>query len=557
MLTIVLNWIYVVFTTFCIGFAFAQFVEKVFKYKMKRVDSILTAGLISVTVYAQFFSLFHKVGLLANVIMLAVCLVIAIVMRKSLFFYVKTALHETTTIRKVVIVILFFVWSYFSSRGYMVYDTNLYHGQSIRWIEEYGVVKGLGNLHERFAYNSSVFCLTALYSMKFLLGRSMHCMTGYVAFLMSVTVLDVAKGFKRKKLLLSDYASIGLIYYLTTLCNEIISPSSDYLSMSMVFYIIIKWLRQVEKDKEQDELVPYSLLCVCGVYALSAKVTAGLILILLLKPAYLLLKQKKWRDILLYLSMGIIVAAPWLIRTVVISGWLFYPFPALDLFSFDWKMTKVAYIQADADQVKTWARGLYAIGYVDLPITEWFGNWFVTQLTATEKLLVLADIFGCIFTICYGLWILVKKKWRSKDTFLVLLTLTCSYLYWQFSAPMVRYGYAYILLVAAITAGLIIENFKFARVVHIAILIYGAYKLLVCGNYMASCMLLPYYVWQETYEVYPAEEIYTYEVDGVTIYAPMYGDQIGYEYFPASTEIKNDIELRGDGLEDGFRLKEQ
>ena len=41
-------------------------------------------------------------------------------------------------------------------------DTGLYHAQAIRWIEEYGVVCGLGNLHSRFAYNSAAFALCAL-----------------------------------------------------------------------------------------------------------------------------------------------------------------------------------------------------------------------------------------------------------------------------------------------------------------------------------------------------------------------------------------------------------
>lgn len=61
----------------------------------------------------------------------------------------------------------------------MHYDSDLYHAQSIRWIEEYGVVPGLGNLHERFAYNSSFFALSALFSMKFLCGTSMHTMSGF------------------------------------------------------------------------------------------------------------------------------------------------------------------------------------------------------------------------------------------------------------------------------------------------------------------------------------------------------------------------------------------
>ena len=82
--------------------------------------------------------------------------------------------------------ILFFVFAYGASTGIIHYDTGLYHAQSIRWIEEYGVVPGLGNLHTRLAYNSASFCLSALYSFAFLGGQSYHCVAGFLAFLLAV-----------------------------------------------------------------------------------------------------------------------------------------------------------------------------------------------------------------------------------------------------------------------------------------------------------------------------------------------------------------------------------
>lgn len=552
MLTILLNWIYVLFTTFCAGFAFACFVEKVFGYRLKRLDSVLVSGLVIATVYAQIFSLFYKVGLAANAGMLLMSLVICAVAGRKMSVFLKNAMQETTVIRKILIAVLFLAWGYFTSRGYMVYDSSLYHGQSIRWIEEYGVVKGLGTLHERFAYNSSIFSLTALYSMKFLVGRSLHTMDGYVAFLLSITLLDLGNAFHRKKMLLSDYASVAAVYYLTTVCDEIIAPSSDYVSMCMIFYIVIKWLRTLESE-EKEEIVPYALLCVCGVFAISLKLTAGLILLLLIKPAAMLLKQKKWRDICLYLLMGFLVAVPWLTRNVIISGWLLYPFPQLDLFSFDWKIHNKELIQVDADQIKVWARGLYQIALVDLPITRWFGNWFRTELFMTERLLILADMTGCLFTVGYGIFLVFKKKWACLDTLLVLATVGASYLYWQFSAPMMRYGYAYVLLLAAIPVGIVLQRLKIAKIVYAAFIGYGLYKLYVTGAYMISCAPLPNYIWQETYENTTLEEAVTYEISGVTFYAPKYGDRIGYELFPSSPIIQNNLELRGNDLKDGFR----
>ena len=41
--------------------------------------------------------------------------------------------------------------AYFASRGLQHTDTGIYHAQAIRWYEEYGLVKGLGNLQQHFA----------------------------------------------------------------------------------------------------------------------------------------------------------------------------------------------------------------------------------------------------------------------------------------------------------------------------------------------------------------------------------------------------------------------
>ena len=76
MLTIFLNWIYILFTVFSLGFTFSRFVRRALCYQIKRVDSILMTGLVIATVYAQVFSLFYRVNVEANVILTAVCVLL-------------------------------------------------------------------------------------------------------------------------------------------------------------------------------------------------------------------------------------------------------------------------------------------------------------------------------------------------------------------------------------------------------------------------------------------------------------------------------------------------
>lgn len=546
MLTVLFNWCYILFTAFCLGYGFACLIGKRISCYF-RMDSILAAGLILATVYAQFFSLIYKVGLLANLILLMVCGSILFLTQKQLAEDFKSFRNHCGAGRMLVILALFLVWGYFTSRGYMAYDSDLYHAQSIRWIEEYGIVKGLGNLHERFAYNSSVFALSALYSMKFLLGKSLHTVSGFFALLLSLTVLDLGHSWKRKKLLLSDFARIAAIYYLMTICDEVVAPSSDYAIMCMIFFIVIKWLDLLER--QEKSVSPYALLCVAGVYALTLKLTAGLILILVIKPACMLLKEKRWKEILLYLSMGILVAAPWMARTVLISGWLFYPFPELDLFTVDWKM-KAENVRVDAAQIKAWARGLYSAERVGEPVAAWFPVWFRSELCFTEKLLILADMACCLFIAVAAVWTFLKKKWNNLDILLVLVTVLCSYLFWQFSAPMMRYGYAYVLLTAALTGGFIVTALiRKDRLLYFALLLYGVYKIFMISVYIYGSCRTENYIWQADYGTYALK---TYEIDGVTFYYPIEGDRTGYASFP-SAPTHAAIELRGEGLKSGFR----
>ena len=551
MLTILANWLYAAITAFMLGFGFSRLCERVFEYRLKRIDSMLMAGLVIATVYAQFFSLLGGVALVANIVLVLVCLGCFLLCRKDVLHTISASAKSFGAGKWVVLVILIGLWAFFSSRGYIHYDSDLYHGQSIRWIEEYGVVPGLGNLHERFAYNSSAFALSALYSMKFVFGQSMHAMSGFFALLLSITVLDLSKSWARKRFVLSDYAKVAAIYYLITIIDEVVSPASDYFIMCTIFFIVIKWLTLLEAEEKQ--IAPYALLCVVGVYSLTLKVTAGLILILLIKPAYLLIKEKRVKQIVLYLLMGLLVAVPWFVRTILISGWLLYPFPALDLFQVDWKISAEV-VKIDATQISVWGKGLYNTALADAPLSQWIPNWFRTTLSGTEKILRLGWV-GCVCLFIVGvIFTFAKKHWTNLDVLLVLFAVISSYLFWQFSAPLIRYGYAYVLLVTFICGGCILTGIgrhKIESIVYFVLLLYGIYKLWAIGEYIYGCRQVENYVWQKDYGTY---ELKTYEIEGITFYMPVQGDQTGYEFFPAAP-TKPNIEFRGDGMESGFRLK--
>ena len=545
MVSVLCNWIYILFTTTCLGYGFSKLVNKKLNYQIKKFESLIAIGLVIATVYAQFFSLFYKVGLIANIALVSICIFICIVFRKDFYNDIRNHFANTSVAKRIIILFLIVFWAYFSSRGYMHYDSDLYHAQSIRWIEEYGVIKGLGNVHNRLAYNSSFFAVSALYSMKFLVGQSLHSINGFMTLLLSISVLDIMDSVKRKRFILSDYIRIATIYYLTVICDEIVSPASDFAIMCTIFYIVIKWVDLLEK-KEKD-IAPYALLCVGGVYAVSLKLTAGLVLILLIKPAYRLIKEKKVKEIFIYISMGFIVILPWVIRNVIISGYLIYPFPELDIFSFAWKIDP-NFAAKDAVEIKVWGRGLYDVALVDMPVWQWFENWFKSSLSGTEKLIILADIVCLVIALIITVYVFVKKKWEHLDYLLVELMIICSYGFWQLSAPLIRYGYAYALILIVLTLGFIKMHIGFDKIVYYGIIILGIVKLLILLKYAHGFWYFGNYLWQKDYGIYETE---SYEIEGEIFYYPALGDQIGYEPFPAVSQ-KKELEFIGDEIRDGF-----
>lgn len=214
MIYTLLCWVIIGISAFLWGLAVLVMLSKFNDYYERSLDMILMTGLCVLTVYAQFFSLFRRVNRAAFVGMIFVDAILMVLVRKRVWNWFRELMNARKHFlmyRLLPTVVIGIVVLELASGWVGHYDTYLYHAQAIHWIEEYGVVPGLGNLHSRLAYNSSFLSLQALFSLKFLAGQSLHSMNGFVMWILLSYAVCAMKFWHKKRFFASDFLRLIII----------------------------------------------------------------------------------------------------------------------------------------------------------------------------------------------------------------------------------------------------------------------------------------------------------------------------------------------------------
>ncbi len=634
MLLTILSWIYIAITCFITGsFTLRKISHNDNELEMTDIGGCIVCGLCVLTAYAGYFSLFAGVGLVANIIMLLACACIIACERKR-YKELWSRLKERKALPGILKVLSYIaavtvilVCLYYTAAGRFTYDTGTYHAQSIHWIESYGVVKGLAYMQTRLGFNSSYFCLCALYSMHFL-GQSMHVLSGFLAVF---TMLYSLAGWYRhlagavypgeRTLRVSDFMYAVPFAYFTVTAIETISPSTDHGVIWLIIWLCIRWIELIEEEnsfhmsdsgkgenKRRDILTGYSLLCVMAVFLVSVKLSVGVLALLVIRPAYILVRDKRPAEMIKYVLAGVLLVLPYFIRNILITGWLVYPFPAINIINVDWKIP-VEGVKYEADEIVVWARYTKDVALIDQSFREWFPVWWSEQGAANRYVSVSAFAGAAVLAVrilislIYGTYLWVnRRKGRLIATAPGLkehahyvyfgIILLVSYAFFMISAPSNRFGYGYILLIPLFAAGDVSVNilsliFKRPgltdvkktdrlpdrRGIYVSaarrVLMTAAVTGIICSDmlrglymfasddrhYMADSGMGTAPVRQKDY---PDADAESKEWQGMNIYYPVIeGDQIWYHAFPAILYEGNldGIERRGDSIRDGFRLR--
>lgn len=413
MILIALSWILLLFFFIPSGIA----VKSLLKLKSSGNYIPIFLGIFIQCLGLSICSFFFKIGLeifIANfLITLGLTYWKSTEIKKSIKEIVFD-LRALSTISKLSISTIF-IFSLFKCSQYpFIVDNESYYIQTIKWINEYGFVKGLGNLHIYFGQTSPFHVLQAGFNFNFITERS-NDINGLILNLSSLYFITE---FEKRNKINGEIHWIGFILLFNILFFQFISSPSPDLIIIILSQILFYYFIEKEDTLENSKIATLLFLNL-----LFIKITiAPLILIIF----YQIYKSKK--RIYFFLTSSVIIVTVLCLKNIIITGYPFYPLNILPLNS-DWTIPQkllefVIHITENS--------GYYKTGLIkNESVLEKLNSWI--HLGGINRIFN----FGILLLFAVGLFVKGFKN-QTKYYFLYLV-LALNFLILLFTSPQYRY----------------------------------------------------------------------------------------------------------------------
>lgn len=539
--------------------SFGILAEKILKVKFQFTDRVLV-GLSVTNTLVSLVSLFLPITILVLFIFLSFCFVFLYFERKNLKLLTFGLIHKN-----IIVIITFpFLLSalVFSLNPPFAYDSGLYHIQSIKWIQEYSVVPGLANLHGRFGFNPNIFTIFALTSLKEIFKQEIFSVNFVIySILVLHSINRIYKILKQEGFTNSFLLHSIVLFLILEQFMSLSSPTPDLISIVLPLYILTNLPKNENGIHSKLNLENYFSSIILSVYTISVKLATIPLCILIL----LLIIRYKFdgKKLLIVISIIFLILLPWLIRNVILSGYLIYPFSAIDIFNFDWKVPLNAVV-SEKLSITGWARNP-GEGYKEaaqMKFWEWFPIWWNT-ISKLNRLFIVISFLSPIFIFIYSLF---KKIKIDFQTFAILFTSWIGVIFWILLAPDIRFGKAFLGVFAI--SPLLYFNFKInffpikisktsKQIILVFIFIIISVFLINrrtynrCKNFIRENSA--FFVRPKKIEIPQNLEFKKIQMNDLEVFIPAEGDRC-YDYEIPCMPYKNySLILRGKTLQSGFK----
>lgn len=317
MILVLISWLYIYFTSATLGLFFNQTA----KLKCNNNITISFIGFFSTTILASFWAIFGRINIEFHIFLLFINFILGIKYKSELINTFKTNIKQIAKLSKNLKIFLFITTILIAAKcaSFSNYiDNETYYIQTIKWLNEYGFVKGLANLHIFLGQTSGWHIAQSAFSFSFL-HQDFNDINGLCLLLFNIFSLIKLNSFWQNK------NPLFLIMGLLPITNLFLflfigTPSPDlavYLFSSLLFYYFIKHFNNIETGS-------YNLIFIFSIFIVYIKISS---LPILLLPLILLALNFKKLYLNIYISyiFGVLVFGLFIFKNLIITGYPFFP----------------------------------------------------------------------------------------------------------------------------------------------------------------------------------------------------------------------------------------
>lgn len=469
-------------------------------------------------------------------------------------------------------------------------DSCMYHLNTIRWLNEFSVVPGLGNLHSRLGFNQSYFVYCAsIRFFPFFNDYGKNIATSLILLILCIELILTRKGLDL--VILAFFHLLPFSFYWTSSPNPDIA--SIVLQLVMFRYMINAGEAWNKAENKEDTFYSNVIMAaLMGVTSVTVKLSNGFYAICLgivaITFAFKLglddVSKIKLRKALI---LTVMFVGTWLVRGYIQTGYPLFPVTICGI-DTEWTVSPEAAKIAE-QSVYTFSRLLnYDFNSQLLKDYKWLPKWIDSYVnpypvnmkekddpnvkTLAVKLLALLhpntlQKFGYGMAVCLlltlvifiacmvksGSYIFKSCRWLLSLMFTALFALMC----WFFTAPDPRFCNALCLIMLCI-------SFKLLKVAWPSMSLSNKCKNLVIlipflTYFMAYFVVLGCGVYELTgLQVSVAKELPYKCTDSGLKVTLIYENEWPYDTYLLSnyaTEFNPSLRLRGKTLQEGFSVK--
>ncbi|WP_452232152.1 LIC_10190 family membrane protein [Lacinutrix sp. MEBiC02595] len=332
MLLILLSWFYILAISSIIGVHINRILQ------LKKQDSVITIffGFFGVTLLASIWAIPFAINASFHIVLLLTTSALAFINCKEIVAFwhqLKTKSLALSTFFKILLTVISILILAQSASPPFVIDNESYYIQTIKWLNEFGFVNGLVNLHVFLGQTSGWHILQSAFNFSFIYNR-FNDLSALALLLGNVYAIFKLNDYITKK----ETSTRNLIFGLFPLANVfffqfISAPSPDIAIYVLSFILLHQFIICYSSYTKQAFLTVVML----SFFMIFIKLTAlpFCIFAFVLYKHYFIFTRSTTSIIVLFGSLTLFLFA---IKNIIVTGNLMFPLQGIESLKTSWSL---------------------------------------------------------------------------------------------------------------------------------------------------------------------------------------------------------------------------